>query len=612
MCYLEAAENGYAEAQNELGIRYLAGNGVEQDNKKASEWFQKAANQENASSEFFLGLLLAGDEKYQDAFYWIKKAADRDFSIAQAAMASFYLDSKLGGVDKKVALEWIDRSLADENWFVDFLVGYIFLAYFCDYKKAELYLKKASEEEDIFGSKNWLSVICFAQNRNKEGFRLAEESAKKDDPLGCFILSNAYYHGKGTKDNQRDKENGDLYYKKAIDNGLSIDSDDAMALDVITEKKKFDIDRLYSDRSYLSELLSSGFFPKTDFILAKMQKKKNKVGHLTIESVKGTETRALSNILGLRPIIKEEEVKRKLKKDKRLLSSDDSLLIGGSIFPEYYAKKLESLDYSKIADPGKYLDNYIWTARSSMDDYWKNDRYKDIKKVFDYLSQTEEGMKQFEEEGSLKETLKKLFPEEGERAIDSLFLDVREEYLRRCSSTVSISPSDSENDQPRELRDESTPSAEEVFFSKEDRGVRLLKLKQFVVGFDSKLRKNVSKDISSVFMIRLLVPSPAKETESYFEKYGLSSIVNWINKVVCWLSIDEIKEILAETEHFSTEIDWFLNEQIKGERVVNNKEISERLGIKAPAFTTTVNKTLIPGIKKYWESNRTQFEVFDD
>ena len=40
-----AAENGYADAQNRLGVRYYNGQGVSEDKIKAYEWFKKAADQ---------------------------------------------------------------------------------------------------------------------------------------------------------------------------------------------------------------------------------------------------------------------------------------------------------------------------------------------------------------------------------------------------------------------------------------------------------------------------------------------------------------------------------------------------------------------------------------
>lgn len=43
--YLQAAENGDPEAQYNLGLIYLEGNGVKKNEKLGAGWIQKAANQ---------------------------------------------------------------------------------------------------------------------------------------------------------------------------------------------------------------------------------------------------------------------------------------------------------------------------------------------------------------------------------------------------------------------------------------------------------------------------------------------------------------------------------------------------------------------------------------
>ena len=51
--YRKAAEQGHADAQNNLGFMYYTGQGVEQDYKKAVEWYRKAAEQGHADAQFF-------------------------------------------------------------------------------------------------------------------------------------------------------------------------------------------------------------------------------------------------------------------------------------------------------------------------------------------------------------------------------------------------------------------------------------------------------------------------------------------------------------------------------------------------------------------------------
>ncbi len=51
------AEQGDAEAQNNLGVMYLKGEGVAQDSKAAVQWYSKASEQGHASAQIILGFM---------------------------------------------------------------------------------------------------------------------------------------------------------------------------------------------------------------------------------------------------------------------------------------------------------------------------------------------------------------------------------------------------------------------------------------------------------------------------------------------------------------------------------------------------------------------------
>ena len=56
---IKAAEQGDAEAQNNLGLAYYNGKGVTQDYVEAVKWWRKAAKQSNANAQYKLGLIYA-------------------------------------------------------------------------------------------------------------------------------------------------------------------------------------------------------------------------------------------------------------------------------------------------------------------------------------------------------------------------------------------------------------------------------------------------------------------------------------------------------------------------------------------------------------------------
>ena len=79
--YRKAAEQGHAEAQNNLGVMYNRGEGVPQDYTEAVTWYRKAAEQGHAYAQNNLGRMYAnGDGVPQDnveAHTWLNLAASR-------------------------------------------------------------------------------------------------------------------------------------------------------------------------------------------------------------------------------------------------------------------------------------------------------------------------------------------------------------------------------------------------------------------------------------------------------------------------------------------------------------------------------------------------------
>ena len=77
--YRKAAEQGFADAQNNLGGMYANGEGVPEDDRQAVFWFRKAAEQEVARAQYNLGAMYANGEgvpeDYVRAYAWFNLAA---------------------------------------------------------------------------------------------------------------------------------------------------------------------------------------------------------------------------------------------------------------------------------------------------------------------------------------------------------------------------------------------------------------------------------------------------------------------------------------------------------------------------------------------------------
>merc|ERR1712070_761672 len=83
----EAAAQGDARAQFNLGTLYHHGHGVSQDYARAVEWYRKSANQGDADAQLSLGLMYYhGHGVSQDnarAVEWYRKSANQGDAMAQ-------------------------------------------------------------------------------------------------------------------------------------------------------------------------------------------------------------------------------------------------------------------------------------------------------------------------------------------------------------------------------------------------------------------------------------------------------------------------------------------------------------------------------------------------
>ncbi len=96
--FFRAAEQGYADAQFNLGLMYINGEGVPQDIPHAVELFQKAAEQghvdaqNNLGAMYFTGEGVTRDEK--KAIEWFEKAAAQGNEDARANLDAIKASAK--------------------------------------------------------------------------------------------------------------------------------------------------------------------------------------------------------------------------------------------------------------------------------------------------------------------------------------------------------------------------------------------------------------------------------------------------------------------------------------------------------------------------------------
>lgn len=112
------AKTGDAAAQNNLGVIYANGQGVNQNYAEAAKWFRKAAEQGIADAQSNLGGLYykgSGVPKdYTEAGKWYTKAAEQGHVTAQGRLGEMHLLGR--GVEKNLseARNWLNRAL---DWY---------------------------------------------------------------------------------------------------------------------------------------------------------------------------------------------------------------------------------------------------------------------------------------------------------------------------------------------------------------------------------------------------------------------------------------------------------------------------------------------------------------
>ncbi len=113
--YRKAAEQGHAEAQQNLGVMYANGQGVAEDYGEAMKWYLKAAEQGDAHAQSILGFMYSEgqgvSQDYVRAYMWLSLAAKRDHEDAKydRAVVGGKLTKDQIAEAERLAREWLEE-----------------------------------------------------------------------------------------------------------------------------------------------------------------------------------------------------------------------------------------------------------------------------------------------------------------------------------------------------------------------------------------------------------------------------------------------------------------------------------------------------------------------
>ena len=120
-------------AQFYLGRMYYEGQGTEDNEYEAIEWFRRAAASGHAEAQFWLGgaIMYLGKNAPTDAeaLDWLRKSAGQGYPDAQYKLAVYYAIGEEYGVkkDERQALQWYLRAGTQGHAGALYNAGYMYL-----------------------------------------------------------------------------------------------------------------------------------------------------------------------------------------------------------------------------------------------------------------------------------------------------------------------------------------------------------------------------------------------------------------------------------------------------------------------------------------------------
>ena len=189
-CYRMAAEQGYAPAQDKLGLMYEEERGVKRNYHEAFEWYQKAADQGHSGGQANLGSMYVRgrgvNQNYDDAVKWFRMAADQGNAVGQNWLGIMYENGR--GVKKS-------------------------------YDKAAQWYQKAADQGHAYAQKN-LGTLYYYGRGVEQSDTVAIKWIRKAADQGLASaqswLGRMYKEGRGVDENDAEAVN---WYRKAAKQG---------------------------------------------------------------------------------------------------------------------------------------------------------------------------------------------------------------------------------------------------------------------------------------------------------------------------------------------------------------------------------------------------------
>jgi TPR repeat protein len=205
----EKARQKDPDALNKLGLAYLEGGDVSQDDVKAAEYFRKAADLGYWKGQLNLGLMYARGRGLAkdpgEALQWIQRAADQGVSEAQLDLAVLLDQGKEVPKNFKEAITWYEKAATGGSAPAAAELGRIYLAVNDegiprDFAAAAKWFRQAAEAGDPKAQNSLGIMLQFGYGVEKnldEAVKWYERAVDQGDAKGQLNMGRLYCFADG-------------------------------------------------------------------------------------------------------------------------------------------------------------------------------------------------------------------------------------------------------------------------------------------------------------------------------------------------------------------------------------------------------------------------------
>lgn len=207
---VQLACKGDAAAQTLLGIAYMRGVRVAQDDTAALDWFKHASKKRNFIAEDNLALMYffgrGTKENYAEALKWFQKAGEDGSNDARFNIALMYHHGYGVKQNMEEAAKWYEVAAIQGNAMAQNTIGYLYeqgLGVSKNTEEAEKWYHKAAAQGAAMAEYN-LGVLYLRQERHQEAYDWFLLAAKQGHKLAARNLAALNLHGHCMEVNYRE------------------------------------------------------------------------------------------------------------------------------------------------------------------------------------------------------------------------------------------------------------------------------------------------------------------------------------------------------------------------------------------------------------------------